>query len=661
MVVSSSRRLTTLINDILDFTRLRNSDVSLHLKSVDARAVAHVVISLLAPVSASKGLTLVNGIGDSLPCVHADEDRLQQIFYNLLGNAIKFSDQGEITVTACRLEGCLELSVSDQGIGMDEASCRTIFEPFVQADSGAERVRQGAGLGLAITRNLVRLHGGDLTVESQPGRGSRFRFTLPVSNLSPETAQLSAESAMSLSAPMPASPVLLPAEEPAGRAECDGSPKFTILVVDDEPVNLQVLVNHLHLENYRVRIAESGVQALALVEEEAPDLILLDIMMPHMTGYEVCRQLRQRHSAARLPVIMLTARSRVTDIVQGFASGANDYVAKPFSRDVLLARVRTQLQLGRAYQTLAENIRLKNELEQREQTELELRQNQRRLAQLLDSVDDMVITVNESREISFCNQTVAHLLGFADDTLLGQSPEALFDASWVRTLDDLSARQQAGDTPEGAACSYAGLNVTKADGSTLRVDLIVTMLALEDESLQALILRSPQSAASAPSRTAVSVIDAVNRHQQRLRGLENALNGLLPRLQSQAPEVVHEIRTLDQALADVEKNLLNSAETDRRRLGLLVMQLSLDYWFEATDRDKVDLARESGIWKLYTDRNGYTRSQTLDKYLSEATFPRRPRWKSISNTAVYVLAACTTPSSLRDRLEQALANLRLRE
>ena len=94
---------------------------------------------------------------------------------------------------------------------------------------------------------------------------------------------------------------------------------------------------------------------------------------------------------------------------------------------------------------------------------------------------------------------------------------------------------------------------------------------------------------------------------------------------------------------------------------LQVMQLSIDYWYEATDLGKVDLARESGIWKLYTDRNGYTRAQTLDKYLSEETFPRRPRWKSISNTAVYVLAACTTPCPLRDRLERALVALRLQE
>ncbi|WP_316347206.1 response regulator [Desulfuromonas acetoxidans] len=662
MVVSSSRRLTSLINDILDFTRLRNRDLPLNLKAVDVKAVADVVLSLLTPLAEAKQLTLVNQIDAALPCTHADEDRIQQIFYNLIGNAIKFSDQGEIVVTGQQVNGWLELSVRDQGIGIDADSLKTIFEPFEQADSGAGRASQGAGLGLAITRNLVQLHGGDLSVESQLGQGSTFCFTLPVSEWAAQTAASSIATLQPLSAPLPSS-VLLPehAAEEATPPQTQEEGDFSILVVDDEPVNLQVLVNQLHVARYRVRIANSGQQALDLVEEETPDLILLDIMMPHMTGYEVCQRLRRTYNAAQLPVIMLTARSRVSDVVQGFQAGANDYVAKPFSRDILLARVRTQLQLGRAYQTLAENMRLKKELEQRQQTELELSQTQRRLAQLLDSVDDMVITVNESREISFYNHSAAQLLGVDDDALLGHGLEDVFTKAWVEKLDTLSGCPHPGGNENGTACSLTRVDVVKADGHTQQVDVIATMLTLEDEALQTLILRVSQEIAPAPSPVTVNVIAAVNRHQQRLRGLENALNGLLPRLQSDAPEVVNEIRTLDQALADVEKNLYTSAENDRRRLAVQVMQLSIDYWYEVTDLGKVDLARESGIWKLYTDRNGYTRAQTLDKYLGEDTFPRRPRWKSISNTAVYVLAACTTPSPLRDRLENALAALRLQE
>ena len=137
--------------------------------------------------------------------------------------------------------------------------------------------------------------------------------------------------------------------------------------------------------------------------------------------------------------------------------------------------------------------------------------------------------------------------------MLGHGLEELFDAAWVEKLEALSVRQQKGENGEGATCSLAGLEVTKADGGTLQVDVIATLLILEDEALQTLILRVPQTVTPSPAPVTVNVIAAVNRHQQRLRGLENALNGLLPRLQSDAPEVVNEIRTLDQALADVEK------------------------------------------------------------------------------------------------------------
>ena len=659
LVVGSSRRLTTLINDILDFTKLRNRDLPLQLKSVDTYAIAEIVIGLLTPLAEAKQLTLSNQISPNLPRVSADEDRLRQILHNLIGNAIKFSDQGHIIINGRILEDKLELSVSDQGIGIKPDSLETIFAPFEQVDSAATRAHQGTGLGLAITRNLVQLHGGELRVSSQPGQGSVFSFTLPLSDddltttsqKSPMTTLSETLQDISLDS------VLLPAAAMDQKSD-PGTAAGDILVVDDEPVNLQVLVNQLHLAGYRVRVAASGAEALEQVAEAIPDLILLDIMMPNMTGYEVCQCVRQNHSAVQLPVIMLTARSRISDVVQGFQAGANDYVVKPFSREVLLARVKTQLQLTQAYHTLAENLRLKQELQQRQQTEWELRQTQRCLGQLLDSVDDMVITINENREISFYNQSTAQLLGVDDNALLGLGLEDVFKETWVEKLNALSDCSQLGKNDDGTACSLSGVEVVKADGHTQQVDVIATMLTLEDETLQTLILRVPQDIAPSPSPVTFNVIAAVNRHQQRLRGLENALNDLLPRLQSAAPEVVNEIRTLDQALADVEKKLQTSTGNDRRRMAVQVMQLSIDYWYEATDLDKVDLARESGIWKLYTDRNGYTRAQTLDKYLSEETFPRRPRWKSISNTAVYVLGACTTPSPLRERLEQALDRLR---
>ena len=669
MIAESGRRLNALVNDILDFTKIRNRELPLHIKSVDARAVAEVVITALTPLAGARNLTLVNTIPAGLPPVKADEDRLQQIFYNLLGNGIKFSDHGEITVGGRTLDhGYLELSVRDRGIGIPEDRLQAVFEPFEQVGGGADRSFQGVGLGLAITRNLVHLHGGELSVESRVNEGSTFRFTLPQSDASPET-ESQAEPPAPFQAPvMPRPRILPPSAGPGTHSLGDSGGEDTaparILVVDDEPVNLQVVVNHLHNEGFSVQFALSGSQALPLLESDPPDLVLLDIMMPQMTGYEVCRHLRRTYSISQMPVIMLSAKNRITDIVEGFAAGANDYLTKPFVKDELLARVDTQLKLRQAYRTLAENVRLKKELASRQQTEQALRLTQRRLSQLLDTVDDMVISINECREVSFCNQPAASLFDSEIDDLLGRSIDRLFDSGGIDIIDE-SLRQQVSEEAETPMPRMIqDMGVLAAGSGRIRVEAVITTLQMENERLLALIIRpagdsSPSASPAVGKTAALNVIEEVNRHQERLRGLENALNGLLPTLRDSAPEIVKEIRSLDQALDDVQNSLKNGSDIDRRRLGVVVMQLSLDYWYEATDLDKAALARESGIWKIYTDHTGYTRTQTLDKYLNDATLPKRPRWQWISRTALFVLSTCTTPSLLRDRLEEALSLFRL--
>ncbi|TAL36796.1 MAG: response regulator [Spirochaetes bacterium] len=363
LVIASGRRLSNLVNDILDFSRLKHHDIRLSLAPVNVHSVAQAVLDVTRYLAGGKDIALVNAVDPGLPPAAADEARLEQVFHNLVGNSLKFTARGRIEVDARLLpgKGTLEIRVTDTGEGIAADRLARVFEPFEQADGSATRVHGGTGLGLSIVKRLVELHGGGVDIASQPGEGTRVSFTLPVADASLEKAQnarlvpiqsrwagdiVAADAEISdPPAPFP------PAHEKA--FSCRGC---RILAVDDDPVNLQVIANQLALHDYSVTTATGGADALELIRRGGDyDLVILDVMMPRVSGFEVAQAVRKNFDLFELPIIMLTARSRIVDIVTGFEAGANDYLTKPFHRDELLARVHTLIALKRA---VKDNARL---------------------------------------------------------------------------------------------------------------------------------------------------------------------------------------------------------------------------------------------------------------------------------------------------------------
>jgi len=358
LIVSSGRRLTNLVNDILDFSKLRKRDIQLRLKPLDMRSVADVVLRLSQTLLGNREIQLVNEIGADLPAAHADENRVQQILHNLVGNAVKFTETGTISVSARVQDKYLAIAVSDTGIGIPEDRLDRIFESFEQADGSTEREYGGTGLGLAVTKNLVELHGGQIRADSEPGKGSHFTFTLPVSGDKAEATQaadiLAGDTRV---AGISAEPAEIGQTGEPDVADippehlCEGA-MCRILAVDDEPVNLQVLKNQLGSEHYSVTLAADGMEAIAALESgQEFDLVLLDVMMPGMSGYEVCQRLREKHPENELPVVMLTAKNQIGDLVAGFDSGASDYLTKPFSKQELIARIGIHISLKYLYES----------------------------------------------------------------------------------------------------------------------------------------------------------------------------------------------------------------------------------------------------------------------------------------------------------------------
>ena len=368
MVAQSGHRLSNLVNDILDFSKLKHHGLELQLKPVSLRDLVEVVLTLSQSLVGTKQLTLINHVSPDLPAAEADENRLQQILYNLIGNAIKFTPSGTVEVSAERLNSSsqegevLAVTVADTGIGIPQDKLERIFEAFEQAEGSTAREYGGTGLGLAVTQQLVELHHGNLTVHSTVGAGSQFTFTLPVATekirsdqYEPTVSTTRLQRSVAL-APAASRGSAIAESDSANAANAANAAKLSgsiVLVVDDEPVNLQVLANHLSLQDYSIVQASNGEDALRLIEQGLrPSIILLDVMMPKMTGYEVTQRLRERYPAIDMPIVLLTAKTQVADLVTGLAAGANDYLTKPIAREELLARIRTHLNLSQLREAL---------------------------------------------------------------------------------------------------------------------------------------------------------------------------------------------------------------------------------------------------------------------------------------------------------------------
>ncbi|MEE4245320.1 MAG: two-component regulator propeller domain-containing protein [Kangiellaceae bacterium] len=335
LIIDSGKRLAHQVNEILDFKKLRHHGLLLTKRSVDIRVAAKVVINLLKPLAEEKSLRLTNSLPQFLPAINGDENRIRQILYNLLGNAIKYTDSGYIELTARVVDDQIELCIKDSGIGISKDKQPIIFKPFEQLETEQEKLNTGTGLGLAVTQQLVELHGGKIWLKSKVDQGSEFYFTLPLSNDDIIESSNQADESQLSKVSRTISKSLTAVENASAH----------ILVVDDDPLNRQVLHDFLSMNNYQVSEAIDGVDAIEKINQHRYDLIILDVMMPKLSGFDVTEKIRHTYNMMDLPVLLLSAKNQPDDIDTGLAMGANDYISKPVDRKILLARVANLLSL----------------------------------------------------------------------------------------------------------------------------------------------------------------------------------------------------------------------------------------------------------------------------------------------------------------------------
>lgn len=369
LMINVSRRMALLLNDLLDVTLLKEQNLRLNKRMLNLHALAHGVTDMLRYLSEGKKLGLVVDIPASCPSVMADENRLLQILFNLVHNAIKYTEEGTITISAESHDGMVVIRVTDTGIGMDEETQERILKPYERGDSSISAIGSGIGLGLSITKQLVELHGGELRIHSIPGIGSEFSFSLAAAASVQESytdRNLSQEDRIEPSAVFTAiSETHLLRENAnsgwldevmilqAGSAEnpelLSEGQRPRILIVDDDPVNLDILRDMLASEHYDITGMLSGKEALSQLHQGEWDLVVSDVMMPHMSGYELTERIRMQFSISELPIILLTARNQPEDVQTAFLSGANDYVVKPVGAMELRLRIRAWVSLRQSF------------------------------------------------------------------------------------------------------------------------------------------------------------------------------------------------------------------------------------------------------------------------------------------------------------------------
>jgi CheY-like chemotaxis protein/signal transduction histidine kinase len=329
VVKSNARALLALINDILDLSKIESGRIEVVREQVDVAALAQDCIATVQDLLKGKDVTLSATVAPAAASAFTDPLKLRQILLNLVSNAVKFTDSGEVVIDAQSRGRALVLTVEDTGIGIPAEKLSFVFEKFRQVDGSSTRRVGGTGLGLAIVRELARVLGGTAEVSSVLGRGSKFTVVLP--DALPGRFADRAEGARA-----------------AAEIECpDASAPFaaaaTVLLVDDDPLIQQLVRAQLEAEGFRVVVAADGVEALRAAHEHAPSAILLDIHLPLLDGWKVLTELKSDPLLSSVPVVILSvedARAR------GFSLGACEYVVKPVEPERLLSVVKRVLSPG---------------------------------------------------------------------------------------------------------------------------------------------------------------------------------------------------------------------------------------------------------------------------------------------------------------------------
>ena len=357
IMVRNQHRLLGLINQILDLAKIEAGQMKLAAsKMSDMNQFIERRVAQFQSMAERRAIELRLSLDPGVrgADVYVDQEHFDKLLFNLLSNAMKFTKRGHVEVATAIGGGKLELTITDTGIGIEEDQLPHIFDRFRQADSSTTRDHAGTGIGLALVREVVKLHGGEINAYSQAGKGTSFKIALPLGSAHLDPAcvvDIAGEERCSSLPPAALTEIREGSAEGEGveplnnmTAAAVDARRPTVLYVDDNP-DLRVFVRDVLAPHYNVFLGVNGEDGLEKTRKYRPDLILSDIMMPVMSGGEFCQRIRSDPDFADLPFVLLTAKASIESKIAGLEEGADDYLNKPFAEAELLARVRNLIRL----------------------------------------------------------------------------------------------------------------------------------------------------------------------------------------------------------------------------------------------------------------------------------------------------------------------------
>lgn len=461
----------------------------------------------------------------------------------------------------------MNVKVRDTGIGIHKSDRETIFKTFEKLPS-QHLDATGIGLGLPLAKRRVEMHRSELLVESELDLGSTFSFNLRVS-LDQTRAIKSPDIHKKM---IRRADYLAQASKKEQPLKLRSEQETTILIVDDDEINRVVMGRQL--DEHHVVKCSNCLEALTIIEESKPDLVLLDLMMPGLNGYEVCQKLRQKYSQIELPIILVTAKNHLEDLTLGFQTGANDYLAKPFHNEELRSRVENQTRLSLLHRVSEDNSRLRSQIETYRAADTELRSSRFRLQQVLETIDVGFIAFELPGRIFSANQRAADLLGTDRATLLEKNIDPLLADSSLNAgiRHALSDCETGEDTAAGDADAHPNArsmdvtieavypynNSNKTSGKIVAFHCKLNLFG-GDEGTGVLFLEDTEpllKLANSPEfEDTVELVSYLGQAQQNIRRIGTRLSVMTPHEVAQHPLLLEELRHIDKLVNFIDDKL----------------------------------------------------------------------------------------------------------